>query len=406
MEPLKGIYLGDRGENFKSVILNLLKKGKISQKYIDILTSKESMKIYDSAFTSELVDEVNNYQVYEQLGDLSGNKFIVYYIYNRFPHLKCAEGVKVVARLRINYGSKNSFCSIAEQYGFWDYISATNETRQRRKKPLLEDVFEAFLGATELILDSHTSVGVGYACVHRILEAIFDDIDISLKYEDLYDGKTRLKELFDMSGDKLGNLVYDDIKEDNLTKSKVYRVKDGSKIFLGEGVASLKPDAQQTASAVALSTLKSQGHFKKPPSVYSKFSKDKETSETTTRDILRFCESEAKINQQCFTRGKSKYQYRYTSPVLAHYCRKRDVQGVKLCLEMGAELDCVDSEDMTPIDLLLIGAKKKTVVKEIILSLVEKVKNKLKIHKNVFERYFKMYNSKTFKKLENKLEII
>lgn len=406
MEPLKGIYLGDRGENFKSVILTLLKKGKISQKYIDILTSDASMKIYDSAFTSELVDEVNNYQVYEQLGDLSGNKFIVYYIYDRFPHLKCAEGVKVVARLRINYGSKNSFCSIAEKYGFWEYISATNETRQRRKKPLLEDVFEAFLGATELILDSHTSVGVGYACVHRILQAIFDDIDISLKYEDLYDGKTRLKELFDMSGDKLGTLFYDDVKEDSLTKSKVYRNKDGTKIFLGEGVASLKPDAQQIASVVALNTLKSQGHFKKPPSIYSKFSKDKEVVDTTKKDILRFCEIESKINEQCFTRGKSKYQYKYTSPVLIHYCRKRDIQGVKLCLEMGADLHCVDSEDMTPIDLLFIGSKKKTVVKEIMISLIEKAKKKLKIHRNVFDRYFKMYKSKTFKKLENNLEII
>lgn len=406
MEPLKGIYLGDRGENFKSVILSLLKKGKISQKYIDILTCDTSMKIYDSAFTSELVDEVNNYQVYEQLGDLSGNKFIVYYIYDRFPHLKCAEGVKVVARLRINYGSKNSFCSIAEKYGFWEYISATNETRQRRKKPLLEDVFEAFLGATELILDSHTSVGVGYACVHRILQAIFDDIDISLRYEDLYDGKTRLKELFDMSGDKLGTLFYDDIKEDNLTKSKVYRNKDGSKIFLGEGVASLKPDAQQIASVIALNTLKSQGHFKKPPSVYSKFSKDKEVVDTTKKDILRFCETESKINEQCFTRGKSKYQYKYTSPVLVHYCRKRDLEGVKLCLEMGADPHCVDSEDMTTLDLLLVGSKKKSIVKDIMSLLSQKTEKKLKIHRNVFDRYFKMYKSKTFKKLENNLEII
>ena len=406
MDVLKGIYLGDRGENFKSLIVSLLKKGKISQKYIDILTTKESMEVYGSAFTSELVDDVNNYQVYEQLGDLAGNKFIVCYIYNRFPILKCAEGVKVVARLRINYGSKNSFCSISEKYGFWDFISGTNEQRHRRKKPMLEDVFEAFLGATELILDSKTSIGVGYACVYRILEAIFDDMEISLKYEDLYDSKTRLKELFDMLSDELGTLLYEDTKEETVTRSKVYRSKNGQKIFLAEGIACLKPDAQQIGATVALHTLKSQGYYKKPPTIYSKFSKEKIISETTKKDILRFCESEEKINEQCFTRGKSKYQYKYTSPVLAHYCRKRDFEGVKLCLEMGAQLSLVDSEDMTCLDLLFIGAKEKSVVKKIFKLLCENVKEKLNIHQNVFNSYYNLYSSKTFKKLENKLKII
>ena len=63
-------------------------------------------------------------QIKKQMGDLTINKFIVNYSYKRFPQLKCTEGVKVVARLRINYGSRQSFSEIAEKLGIWNYISA------------------------------------------------------------------------------------------------------------------------------------------------------------------------------------------------------------------------------------------------------------------------------------------
>jgi dsRNA-specific ribonuclease len=222
-QKITGLYIGERDIKFKRLIESLLKKGGIRESYIDILTCKESMDIYSAAFTSEHVDENNNYQVYEQLGDLSGNKFIVCYIYKRFPQLKCAEGVKVAARLRINLGSKNSFSSIAEKFGFWEFISAPNELRQRKKKPLLEDVFEAFLGATETILDECIRIGAGYACVYKLLSSIFDEIPISLKYEDLYDAKTRLKELFDIFSDKLGELKYEEKREDTLVTCYIYR---------------------------------------------------------------------------------------------------------------------------------------------------------------------------------------
>ena len=44
METVKGIYLGDRGEDFKRLITSLLKKGNLKQKYIDLLTTPENMK--------------------------------------------------------------------------------------------------------------------------------------------------------------------------------------------------------------------------------------------------------------------------------------------------------------------------------------------------------------------------
>ena len=286
------VYYGPRDIKFKNMIQTLLKKGNLKDKYISPLLEKESMKIYGTVFSAESADPENNYQVYEQLGDITANAFIVWYMYRRFPQLLCTEGVKVVARLRINYGSKQSFSKIGESLGFWPYISASEVEKSSNKKSLLEDTFEAFIGATQYLLDNHFRNGVGNAVVYDILKNIFDDMDISLKFEDLYDAKTRLKEVFDLYGEaKLGVLEYKDDKNDKLTESVVYQViggvstrlcqhcaaelggkkKGGSYIELGRGYAALKMDAQQKAAAQAIENLRMRGFYKPVPKIYETF---------------------------------------------------------------------------------------------------------------------------------------
>jgi len=266
------IYYGSRQADFKNMIISLLNKGKLKKKYHSLLTSEESMKIFSTVFTSTTADENNNYEVYEQLGDITVNKFIICYMYKRFPKLHCTKGVKVVARLRINYGSKQSFAQIAESLGFWSFITASEDERNRNKKPLLEDTLEAFFGAVEYIIDNKTLHGVGYAVVYDILSVIFDSIDISLKYENLYDSKTRLKELFDFYGEKIGSIKYVDTKnEEKITKSTVYQILGNNQIIMGEGYASLKADAQQKAANYALNYLKKKGFEKPVPEIYRYF---------------------------------------------------------------------------------------------------------------------------------------
>ena len=423
-ESIHGIYLGDRGISFKTLIMNVLKKGNLKTKYIDILTSKESMKEYASAFTSELIDENNNYQVYEQLGDLSGNKFIVWYIYKRFPQLKCSKGVKVAARLRINYGSKQSFYKIAEDLGFWDFISAPNDLRQRKKKPLLEDVFEAFLGVTEYLLDSNTKVGVGYAAVYSILTAIFDTMKISIDYKDLYDAKTRLKELFDMFGANIGLLQYEETKDELITTSTVYRLegatyevrRDGSintkkivnvrrKIPIGIGSASLKCDAQQIAASKALETMKRQGFVKEDPVIYSEFKNEYVKQKTNTGSVFKILKNN-NINEQLLTKGKTKYQSKYTSTVLGKYCRENDYEGIKICLDMGANPNELDSDGLSCLDLLLIGSVDEKIVYKSIKRMKKCVDGQLLIQKNVYDVYYIKYTNRRFEEFNNDIKIV
>lgn len=281
-------YIGARDEIFKLFIKNILVRyGGMKDRYIEMLVDDDSLLEYSKAFTHESVDENNNYQIYEQLGDVTANKFIVWYMYRRFPQLKCTTGVKVVARLRINYGSKHSFAGIADELGFWPFISASSDIRDTKMKPVLEDVFEAFIGVTEYILDSRIQIGVGNAIVYNILENLFNKKRISLAYEDLYDAKTRLKEIFDTLFDKKNEAKYISVKgEDRITRTNVYSapkqskpiIRDGVMLpgkdwtLIGVGAKALKIDAEQLAAAKGLDWMKDRGHVRPIPEEYRMFS--------------------------------------------------------------------------------------------------------------------------------------
>ena len=272
MEINTTIYHGRRGNEFKQLITGLLKKGKVKDKYLDILVSDTNMTLYSQAFTASTADPENNYEFYEQLGDVTANKFIVWYMSRRFPQLKCPLGVKVVARLKINYGARQTFSTIAENLGFWPFISAMEDARSRRKKDLLEDCFESFVGITESILDDQYRQGVGNAIVYDILKAVFDELPISLQYNDLYDAKTRFKELMDCYPD-LGNWKFRDAREDQFSTSELFIHGAGKSSCVGLGRASKKSDSQQKASEEGLRTLNRRGYMKTLPEEYAKFAK-------------------------------------------------------------------------------------------------------------------------------------
>lgn len=192
---------------FKNFIASLLRKGNLNQSEIDWVVNTH-LDEYARAFTSMAYDPSNNYEDLEQKGDASANAFLVWYFYNRFPQLNCPEGVPVVARLKIVYSAKATFFKIAKNLGFWSHIRATQTERDNKEKSLLEDVFEAFVGATQSIFDNRFETGFGFVIACRMLKSFFDDVHISLEYEDLYDAKTRLKEYFD-TNKQIGKLVTD-----------------------------------------------------------------------------------------------------------------------------------------------------------------------------------------------------
>lgn len=281
-------------ESFYNMIYKTISRCKIKEKYKAILTDEESLCYFKKAFTSKTYNKEDNYEVLEMKGDAVIRHFIKKYMYVRFPQLNCPLGVKVVARLSGNFESKESFYPISLKLGFWPFIASSQEQRDSERKSLLEDVFEAFIGAFEEILDNRIRRGVGYAIVYDLLESIFNDIPISLDYYDLIDAKTLLKELFDKHGrnkhDKisdLGHEKYKNTRNGDFVTSEVYMVTGGvvtgkkktknieGGIWkkIGHGQGSLQQAAEQKAAKEALLYLKKMGYYREPPPEYALFSK-------------------------------------------------------------------------------------------------------------------------------------
>ena len=268
------IIYGSRDDDFKAFLISLLHKSGLKTKYINMLVSDENIKVYSSAFTHVTADPKHNYEFLEILGDVTCNKIIVWYIKDRFPMLCNTDGVKVIARLRINLVSKKNFSVLSEKLGFVSFISCDSEIREQKMKSILEDVFEAFFGATELLLDTIISPGAGYGICFRIFKSILDDMDISLRYEDLYDPITRLKETFDYFRSThheslWGNMVFENTRTDNGQIVHLYQMDKMTqrKILLAIGKAPLLDEAKQKAAQTALDIIEKKG-LKRPVSSY------------------------------------------------------------------------------------------------------------------------------------------
>ncbi len=327
-QPLEAaeLYQGIRGKDFRDLLAGVLKKGKMIPQYINLILDEEGMDTFEEAFTAASFNPNRNYEMLEQLGDVLANAAIKWYMTRRFPVIRCPEGVGIGSLLLINYGAKQSFYGIAENLGFWPYISASVDQRKRGMKPLLEDVFEAFIGAVAETIDKRTCNGVGFGIIYGIIESVFDDMDISLAEEDLKDAKTWLKECLDRDRSH-GEATYltekEEIKNNSnpgqpmyINISTVYQLRPEKKaakyaydtiyhkaekamtdarksmeeestelasviseqkrsqkaalleykkhlIWLGEGKAALKKDAEKKAAKQGVETLKRRGIVKK-----------------------------------------------------------------------------------------------------------------------------------------------
>lgn len=263
------VFLGSRLEDFQTMLRNTINKSHFKKELVDKLFDDDRfIDTMSVVFTHSSVDKSRNYEYFEILGDATLNKCIVWYISKRFPELQCPEGVKIIARLKINLISKKTFSSLAQQLGFWDFVSAEDEIRQTKMKKVLEDVFEAFFGALEMLLDMIVYPGAGYPMCYRIILSLFNELPISLAYNDLYDPITRLKEIFDYYKD-IGTFSFSNHKQDGIQYVNVSQNKGSQKTVIGSGSASLLDDAKQKACAKGIEYLKQRG-IEKPISEYYK----------------------------------------------------------------------------------------------------------------------------------------
>jgi len=210
MENTTEVYYGPRDDSFKDFLIKIFKYTGANEAYLNKYINDQTIPFFNMAFTSSSADEQYNYEFFEQMGDVTIGKFIVWSSYEKFPQLRGkSEAVEIVARMKINLGSKDNLSQIAEDLGMWPFISSSEELRHRSKKKLLEDVFEALIGVIEFVIydftDSNRSQpGLAYQLTYALLLKLFEPYTLKIDYNTLVDSKNRLKGVFDQYKEQLG----------------------------------------------------------------------------------------------------------------------------------------------------------------------------------------------------------
>ena len=308
------VYSGSRGKDFKDLLLSVLELTSLNKKYYSKLLDEEGMMKFSAAFThpsaADTTKRWTNYEWSEFTGDSIANHSVVEYIALRFPEFDGdSDAVRVGTRVKINTVSKATFCELARSLGFWPFISATMEFRTTKMRPLLEDSFEAFLGTLSHLVDrkirtrdskGRVQLGAGFQFCFEIVRDVLDGVEIcgglpnadgvqlgKLRYDDLVDWITQLKELFDLREmqDQFGKVKYQCERvrnPDNPTESRCYTDVFASggtagtmrgRLKMGHGTAALQADSKQQAAKHAVLYMRKQGYTRPMRPAYAKFCK-------------------------------------------------------------------------------------------------------------------------------------
>jgi len=185
------IFKAPRDESFNTFILSLLQRVYLLS---DLKLESTDMQWFNKAFNHPNANSNENYELLETLGDNSVNNCVVWYISTRFPQLNTPEAIDILTRLKINIIKGEGLMILAKQLGFLDYITRAKDMGIILVQKMLEDVFEAFFAAIEIVIDNKYKKGMGYIACCKLLETILDQQSYSIHYDELVDAKTQLKE--------------------------------------------------------------------------------------------------------------------------------------------------------------------------------------------------------------------
>lgn len=197
------IKKGIRGPEFLTFIKNILVvEGKLTEEFANkIISDEESMKLFDRAFTHKSANEIYNYELLELYGDKVVDYCILKFTSERFPKLRDGglnppAAVRITSKLHLYLRSKAFLALAGNKIGFYPYISINTHIlkNQNENLKMYEDIFEAFMCVVDRVVNKFTKEEVGFIICYEILRSTFDKMDISLKYEFVYDSITILKE--------------------------------------------------------------------------------------------------------------------------------------------------------------------------------------------------------------------
>lgn len=212
------------------------------------------LTILDEAFThSSYVNEhqelgLKDNERLEFLGDAVLELTVSDYLYRQYPDLP--EGK--LTRMRAAIVQTKSFSAFSKEAHFDQYIrlgKGEENAGARKRKTLLEDLFEAFNGA--LYLDQGRE-----AVIDFVSKVIFPKIAAG-QFDANMDHKTALQEFLQQDGEV--NIEYQLISETGPAHARQFAVDvEAEGKVLGSGVGKNKKAAEQAAAQAALEQLENQ----------------------------------------------------------------------------------------------------------------------------------------------------
>jgi dsRNA-specific ribonuclease len=193
---------------FRLFIISLLERLDLNEQSLASFTDEESMIEFSRAFTHKSWSPSFNYERYEFLGDTIVNDAVAHYISINFPRI---QNVAWMTRIKHTLISKKYLASIAHKADFARFFrygetlapilkgsyEHANKTLNKEYLSILEDVFEAFIGALRDVVDKKTVGGVGGIIARRMVHTFLDKNTVPVTYEEIFDPKSRLKEIYD-----------------------------------------------------------------------------------------------------------------------------------------------------------------------------------------------------------------
>lgn len=234
-------------EQFRTAFVHVsyLKSQQLTEKFIKLLKEIEPIKNKADAIPLQ----ENSYEVLEFLGDAIIHSVIAEYLHKRYPNKD--QGFLTKLRIKIEKGETlNKFSRLL---GFDEYaiISRNIELSGGRHNnvDIMEDIFEAFIGALKLETDYDT-------CQKFIVNLIDSEIDFAglIHTEDNY--KELLMQYYHKQGFKT-TPTYQLINTIDEKPRKLFEmiVKDPDGKKIGNGIATTKTQSAQLAAKMALENL-------------------------------------------------------------------------------------------------------------------------------------------------------
>lgn len=205
--------------------------------------------LYRAAFThvsfknENKEDKSDDYDRLEFIGDGVLDLTIADFIYHRFPEMRSGE----LSKCRASLVRGATLSAFAKKMHFEKYlrVSKGEEKTGEINIKLLEDCFEAFLGA--FYMDNLMDFQKTKALVYSFFQ---DAIENYENYE-TFDYKSRLQEI--VQADVKAEIIYVVLKESGSSQEKMFDVEvTCNGISLGTGSGSSKKKAEQEAAKNAI----------------------------------------------------------------------------------------------------------------------------------------------------------